>query len=92
MTVDRAQTAHNARHLGSEYHFCSVGCLAKFATNHLPSRMLDFVDAGINVIYSTLYAKSFDFYTQSCAHRVLRGAIAGSHRAARSFHDGQPLW
>ena len=30
MTVDPAKTAHHAHHNGTEFHFCSAGCLAKF--------------------------------------------------------------
>ena len=30
MTVDPAKTAHHAAHDGTDYHFCSAGCLAKF--------------------------------------------------------------
>jgi Cu+-exporting ATPase len=30
MTVDKATTAHHARHDGHEYHFCSAGCRTKF--------------------------------------------------------------
>ena len=30
MTVDPAKTAHHAAHDGTDYYFCSAGCLAKF--------------------------------------------------------------
>ncbi len=33
MQVDPAKTAHHASHDGSDYHFCSGGCLAKFTAD-----------------------------------------------------------
>lgn len=33
MTVDPAKTAHHAAHGGTDYHFCSAGCLAKFTAD-----------------------------------------------------------
>jgi Cu+-exporting ATPase len=33
MTVDPAKTAHHAHHNGTEFHFCSAGCLAKFKSD-----------------------------------------------------------
>ena len=33
MTVDPAKTPHHAAHGGSDYHFCSAGCLAKFTAD-----------------------------------------------------------
>ena len=30
MSVDPAKSAHHAEHAGRDYHFCSLGCLAKF--------------------------------------------------------------
>ena len=33
MTVDPAKTAHYAAHGGTDYHFCSAGCLAKFTAD-----------------------------------------------------------
>ena len=33
MTVDPAKTVHHAHLDGSEYHFCSAGCLAKFTAD-----------------------------------------------------------
>src|SRR4051794_23929785 len=39
MTVDPARTPHHHEHHGTAYHFCSAGCLAKFAAD--PDRYLD---------------------------------------------------
>ena len=33
MTVDPSKTAHHAAQGGTEYHFCSAGCLAKFTAD-----------------------------------------------------------
>ena len=33
MKVDPAKTAHHASHGGTDYHFCSAGCLAKFTAD-----------------------------------------------------------
>ncbi len=38
MTVDPATTQHHAHHGGQDYHFCSAGCLSKFAGD--PARWL----------------------------------------------------
>src|ERR1700724_1917513 len=39
MTVDPAKTAHHATHAGHAFHFCSAGCLSKFAAH--PGRYLE---------------------------------------------------
>ena len=33
MKVDPAKTAHQASHGGTDFHFCSAGCLLKFTAN-----------------------------------------------------------
>jgi P-type Cu+ transporter len=33
MTVDPATTAHHMEHHGTQYHFCSAGCVAKFTAD-----------------------------------------------------------
>jgi Cu+-exporting ATPase len=38
MTVDPQSTPHHAEHSGAQFHFCSAGCLAKFAAD--PERYL----------------------------------------------------
>jgi len=38
MTVDPRKTAHHVMHSGTEYHFCSAGCRAKFVAD--PDRYL----------------------------------------------------
>jgi Cu+-exporting ATPase len=38
MTVDPAKAPHHAEHGGTEFHFCSAGCLGKFKAD--PDRYL----------------------------------------------------
>jgi Cu+-exporting ATPase len=38
MTVDPAKTPHHAEHAGTQFHFCSAGCLTKFKVD--PNRYL----------------------------------------------------